>query len=68
MAKQSTGGRVTPKGTGATSKKAPQSRRPKILAIIMIVLVLAGLVAGTIGSMVGSSTTTTQVPVTAPPG
>lgn len=67
MAKQSTSGRVTPKTPGGASKPK-QSQRPRILAIVMIVLVLAGLVAGTIGSMVGSGTTTTQVPVTAPPG
>lgn len=68
MANKSTGGRVTPKGAGGASKPK-QSQRPKILAIIMIVLVLAGLIAGTVGSMIGTSgTTTSQVPVTAPPG
>ncbi len=68
MAKKSTGGgRVTPKGSGTAAASKP-SARPKILAIVMIVLVLAGLVAGTVGSMLGSGTTTTQVPVTAPPG
>lgn len=68
MAKKSTGGRVTPKTPGGASKPK-QSQRPKILAIVMIVLVLAGLIAGTVGSMLGgSATTTSQVPVTAPPG
>ncbi len=68
MAKKSSGGRVTPTGTGTTSAAPRQSARPKILAIVLIVLVLAGLVAGAVGSMIGGGTTTTQVPVTAPPG
>ena len=51
MAKKSTGGRVTPKGTGTTSSAPRQSARPKILAIVLIVLVLAGLVAGTVGAL-----------------
>ena len=68
MAKKSSGGRVTPKGTGTAAPAPRRSAMPKIVAIVLIVLVLAGLVAGTVGSMIGGGSTTTQVPVTAPPG